>query len=103
MKRRVISLWLPRLPTDRVQRCERNGALWANRDRKSQETRSPLIVITETGGQPLVTGLNREAKLTGLTMGMTLSDARAVFPAVAVASADPTADAALLDRLVAWC
>ena len=56
-----------------------------------------------TGGQPLVTGLDREAKFTGLTMGMTLSDARAVFPAVAVASADPTADAALLDRLVAWC
>ena len=103
MKRRVISLWLPRLPTDRLQRCERNGALWANRDRKSQENRSPLIVITETGGQPLVTGLDREAKFTGLTMGMTLSDARAVFPAVAVASADPTADAALLDRLVAWC
>ena len=74
-----------------------------SRDQKTREDPAPLIVLTETGGRSLVTALDREAELTGLTMGMTLPDARAVFPAVVVVPADPAADAALLDRLVAWC
>lgn len=50
-----------------------------------------------------MTSVTQEAEIAGLTPGMTLPDARAICPAVETAPADPAADAALLDRLVAWC
>ncbi len=92
----MISLWLPRLPTDRLRQLSRRRG-------EDRSQRPPLITATETGGRFLVTALEHEAELAGLTPGMTLADARAVFPAVDVAPAEPAADAALLDRMVAWC
>ena len=105
MKRRVISLWLPRLATNRLRNRKQSAALQSGQAplRRGYEDQSPLIVVTETGDRFLVVALNYEAEKAGLIVGMTLPDARAVFPAVTVAFADPTADAALLDRLVAWC
>ncbi len=92
----MISLWLPRLPTDRLRRRSRETGEDVNRW-------PPLVTVAETGGRFLVTALEQEAELAGLTPGMTLADARAVFPTVDVAPTEPAADAALLDRLVAWC
>ncbi len=92
----MISLWLPRLPTDRLRRRSRKNG-------KDPDQRPPLITVTETGGRFLVTALEHRAEMASLTPGMVLTDARAIFPAVDVALADPVADAALLDRLTAWC
>ncbi len=88
--RRFLSLWLRRLITDRI----------ARRDRLQP---APLVVAGAVGNALCVTALNDAAAKMGLTPGMTLADARAMFPALAVTEADPAADAVLLENLAGWC
>ena len=92
MKRRFVSIWFPRLATDRIQR--QRGAEWAAR---------PLAAVVETGNRIMLAGVNRAAEQAGLAPGMTLADARAVTAYLATAPADIGAQAALLARLARWC
>ena len=57
----------------------------------------------ESRGRVVVTAANVAALAVGVTPGMALADARAVSPGLASLSADFEADAALLDRIAAWC
>ena len=88
--RRVLSLWLPRFATDRIAR-NRPGS----RDK-------PLALVAETHGRRVVAAVNAPAAA-GLTPGMTLADARAVFPALETMASDPPRDTATLARLARWC
>lgn len=88
--RRFLSLWLRRLSTDRIARRDRLPLL-------------PLAVADTVGNVLCVTGLNHAAAKLGLTPGMSLADARAMFPALAVTKADTVADAALLESIAGWC
>jgi protein ImuB len=88
--RRFLSLWLRRFSTDRITR----------RDRLST---APLVVAGATGNTQYLTALNDAAARLGLNAGLPLADARAMFPALAVAEADERADAAVLESLAAWC
>ena len=92
MKRRIVSLWFPRLATDRIQR--RRGPEWAVR---------PLAVTVESGNRVLLSGVNGAAEQEGLAPGMTLADARAMAAHLATVPADLRADAALLARLARRC
>ena len=92
MKKRIVSIWFPRLATDRIQR--RRGAEWAAR---------PLAAVVEAGNRIMLAGVNRAAEQAGLAPGMTLADARAVAAHLATAPADARAQAALLARLARWC
>ena len=91
MARRIVSLWLPRLSTDAHVR--RFPDL---RDR-------PLAAVLAERGRLAVAAVNRAAEAAGVLPGMTLADARAVEPALAVFDAEPESDARLLERLAAWC
>lgn len=51
----------------------------------------------------IVAALNRAAEEAGVRPGQTLSDARAIMPALAVEPGDAAADAATLDSLATWC
>ncbi len=114
--RRVISLWLPLLATDRIART-RNA-------KTRPETRgAPLVTVTglhasgsasgstsgstnggaRGGARLAVAALNRPAEAAGLGPGLTLADARARCPGVRVVPADPAGDARTLARLAAWC
>ena len=62
MKKRIVSIWFPRLATDRIQR--QRGAQWAAR---------PLAAVVEAGNRIMLAGVNREAEQAGLAPGMTLS------------------------------
>ncbi len=98
--RRVISLWLPLLATDRIART-RNA-------KTRPETRgAPLHTVTGLhagGSQRLVDAAhNRPAEEAGLGPGQTLADARARCPGVRVVPADPAGDTEALARLAAWC
>jgi len=57
----------------------------------------------ESRGRVVVTAANPAASAVGVAPGMALADARAVSPGLASMSADFQADAALLDRIAAWC
>jgi protein ImuB len=91
MARRVLSLWLPRLATDRLAR--REPALREN----------PLVTVVGERGRMIVAAANAPAESVGIQPGMTLADARALEPAVKPVDADFAADARALDGLADWC
>jgi protein ImuB len=91
MARRVLSLWLPGLATDRLAR--REPAL----------RRSPLVTVVGDRGRMIVASANAVAESAGIQPGMTLADARALEPAIRPVDADFPADARALDGLADWC
>ncbi|WP_188259008.1 Y-family DNA polymerase [Azospirillum tabaci] len=89
--RRILSLWLPRLPTD------------AHSRRHPERPGHPLAAILAERGRLGVAAVNRAAEEAGVWPGMSLADARAIEPALAVFDADPESDARLLERIAGWC
>jgi len=85
--RRFLSLWLRRLPTDRIAR----------------HNRQPQVIAGADGNALRLTAVNDAAARLGLQAGMALADARAMFPAIAVEQADAAADAGLLEKIAGWC
>jgi len=84
-------VWLKRLATDRLARC-----LGAPRD-------APLAVIAPVKSALRLTAVNGEAARLGLNPGMALADARAMYPHLACADADPDADQHMLAAVADWC
>src|SRR4051812_30488788 len=87
--RRYLSLWLRRLPTDRLTRACASA--------------EPLVVAAEVKSALRLAAINDAAARLGLKVGMALADARAMYPAMAVADADPAADRRLLVAIADWC
>jgi protein ImuB len=87
--RRILALWLPRLPTDRLSR-------------KSQFS-APLVVSHKTGNALYVYALEARAQKLGLYKGQPLANARAMVQPLAILPADEKADATLLDHIADWC
>lgn len=90
MARRILSLWLPRLTTD----------VWMRR--RGHDAARPLAAVTGERGRLMLSAVNRAAEQAGGRPGITLADARAVEPALAVFDADPRDDALMLARLADW-
>src|SRR4051794_5990195 len=89
--RRVMSLWLPDWPTDRL-RLRRDGAP----DR-------PFVTAATTGNRRLVVAVSHAAAACGIVPGLPLADAQAFCPGLAFSPADPPGDAEALRRLAEWC
>ncbi len=62
----------------------------------------PLVVVEKAGGALRLACLDAAASVAGLSPGMALATARALHPGLAVAEADPDADAALIEALADW-
>jgi protein ImuB len=88
--RRIMSLWLPDWPTDRLLRAARAPA-------------RPFATAITTGNRRLVVAASREAVASGITPGLPLADAQAYCPGLVVFPADPAGDAGALRRLAEWC
>ena len=104
--RRVVSVWFPTFPTDRLRRLEAERALAP--DPASPITHAPfpdpgqspeLPKITVTGR--LVAAVNTTASALGLRAGMKLAQAQSLVAGLVVHDADPSGDAAALRRLAA--
>lgn len=91
--RRVISLWLPTFPTDRLRRCSAG----------SPPADTPFVVSAHDGHRRVLAAVDAAARALGLRPGLKLAQAQARIPGLAVAEADLEADAAMLARLAAWC
>ena len=74
--RRILSLWLRRLPTDRLTR------------RSPELAGQPLAVVATMRSARQIAALNDEAARLGLRAGMALADARAMYPQLAAIDAD---------------
>jgi protein ImuB len=86
--RRYLSVWLRRLPTDRIAK------------RFPPEA---LIIAAPVKGALRLSAVNDAAAALGLRAGMALADARAMHPKIAVADADEHADRQLLEAIADWC
>ena len=89
MRRRIVSLWLPRLAAERITR-------------RSGGTEAPFAVVAEERGALTLISLNAAAEAAGLTRGMGLTDARAVQPDLLTRPHQPQRDADFIAALARW-
>ncbi len=93
-RRRILSLWLPRLPIDRIKR-----QLWCG----NAAPANPSIVVAKQNNALQIFALDDAAAHLGLDVGLPLANARAICPQLQVFDADEAADARALNAIAAWC
>src|SRR4051812_5051525 len=93
-RRRILSLWLPRLPIDRIQRFLQMGS-------GSQD--EPSIVVAKDNNALVIHALDEAAERLGLHIGQPLANARAMCPDLKVFDADAVADAKTIGDIADWC
>ena len=107
---RVVSLYLPTWPTDRLRRAEADSALLHSDGTfgsssiagADDDSRQPLVLVGREGRKRIVVAADLAARRYGIHPGMAASMAQALVAGLAVTDADPRADAAALDRLALW-
>ena len=82
-RRRILSLWLPRLPIDRIKRTHGSAA----------PGEEPSIVVARQNNALQISALDDAAARLGLSIGLPLANARAIAPQLRVFDADAAADA----------
>jgi protein ImuB len=92
-RRRILSLWLPRLPIDRIKRQFCHDAAPAN----------PSIVVAKQNNALQIFAMDDAAARLGLEVGLPLANARAICPQLQVFDADSAADAQALNAIAEWC
>jgi protein ImuB len=92
--RRVVSVWLPTWPTDRLRR---------HRPADMPPQGSPLVTAAHDGRRRMVAAADAAARALGLRPGLPLAQAQALVPGLVVVEADPKGDGAALADLAAWC
>src|ERR1700688_481852 len=94
-RRRILSLWLPRLPIDRIKRqlAQSNDA----------PANLPSVVVTKQNTALQIFALDDAAAALGLDIGLPLANARAICPQLKVYDADEAADANALNAIACWC
>jgi protein ImuB len=112
-RRRILSLWLPRLPIDRIKR-----QLWQNNAAKafssevgtgsreenaSKQNDLPCVVVAKQNNALQIFSLDDAAARLGLDTGLPLANARAICPQLRVFDADEAADAKALNAIAEWC
>ncbi|HYZ41867.1 MAG TPA: DNA polymerase Y family protein [Stellaceae bacterium] len=94
--RRIMYLWLPRWPIDRLRMSARKGSA-------APVDRVPFATVADTAGRRLLAAVNPAASAAGLAAGMPLADALSFLPSLLTALAEPAEDAAALRQLAEWC
>lgn len=90
--RRVVSVWLPTWPTDRLRKsggCAPEGV--------------PLVTAANNGRRQVVASVDAAAAGLGLRAGMPLAQAQALVPGLAIYPSAPEAEHEGLRRLAGWC
>jgi protein ImuB len=95
---RILSLWLERLPTDRIARQSHE----VSRSRVNPSS-APLVVFGKRGNLDLLLAVDAAAERLGLRAGLALAQARAMHPALTAVPEDQAADARLLEAIADWC
>ena len=90
--RRVVSLYLPTWPADRIRR--RRGA---------PPSDEPLVTVMTEGSRRLIGAVDQAAHALSLRPGQTIAHAQAMVPGLHVVDATPEEDEASLHELARWC
>src|SRR5689334_20810422 len=94
--RRIMYLWLPRWPIDRLHLSPRQNSA-------APADGVPFATVADAAGRRLLAATNPAAAAAGLAAGMPLADALSFLPGLVTALAQPAEDAAALQRLAEWC
>jgi protein ImuB len=94
--RRILYLWLPRWPIDRLRLSQRKSSA-------ASADETPFATVADAAGRRLLAAVNPAAAAAGLSPGMPLADALSFLPGLATALAQPAEDVAALKRLAEWC
>jgi protein ImuB len=99
-RRRILSLWLPRLPIDRIKRqfCRDSAA-----PAKQNAGDEPSVVVAKQNNALQIFSLDDAAVRFGLEVGLPLANARAICPQLQIFDADEAADASALNAIADWC
>ncbi|MFW8594028.1 Y-family DNA polymerase [Cribrihabitans neustonicus] len=89
-RRRILSLWFPRLGAERLMRGREGGLA------------GPLAVVEEVSNTQVISALNAAAAAEGLQTGQPLRDAYAMCGHLTVRPRNPAAEAAFLAVLRRW-
>ncbi|MCP4328147.1 MAG: DNA polymerase Y family protein [Alphaproteobacteria bacterium] len=89
--RRVISLWLPTLSTDRICR--------AHPDWRAE----PLVTAAVENGALVIRAANAAAQADGIHPGLKVADGRAMIPGLRVVDDAPAEDRRALAAVADWC
>jgi protein ImuB len=96
--RRVVSLYLPTWPTDRLRRKGGGGNV-----NGSPPFSEPLVTAVRQGPRRVVASVDQASRRLGLRPGLTIAEAQARVPGLHVVEATPDEDAAALEALARWC
>jgi protein ImuB len=88
---RVVSIYLPDLPTDRIRR-----------DDPSIPPEQAIAVIARSGSKRWVSAADAAARKAGVRVGMPAAKAQALFRGLMMVDADLDMDAAALERITLW-
>jgi len=109
-RRRILSLWLPRLPIDRIKRQQKilsNEAVIRSREEGASNPVKPFdepsIVVARQNNALQIFAMDDAAARLGLEIGLPLANARAICPQIRVVDADMAADARALNAIADWC
>ena len=94
-RRRILSLWLPRLPIDRIKRQFIQGS--------DAPGDAPCVVVAKQNNALQIYALDDLAAHSGLAIGLPLANARAICPQLTVFDADEAADREMLNDIADWC
>lgn len=88
---RVVSIYLPDLPTDRIRRTD-----------PAIPAEQAIAVIAKSGSKRWVSAADAAAKAAGVRVGIPAAKAQALFQGLMMVDADPAADASALERISLW-
>ena len=91
--RRVVSLFLPTWPTDRLRRNGNGGMPPVDR---------PLVTVTRDGQRRVIAAADAAARAAGLHPGMPLAQAQTLVRDVTAVEAAPDEDRVALHKLACW-
>ncbi|TAV10207.1 DNA polymerase Y family protein [Rhizobium leguminosarum] len=88
---RVVSIFFPDLPTDRIRRAD-----------PAIPVEQAIAVISKSGSKRWVSAADAAARKAGVHLGMPAAKAQALFQGLRMIDADLAADAAALERVTMW-
>src|ERR1700675_1427878 len=111
-RRRIVSLWLPRQPIDRIPRqLARANATKAfssevgtgsREENASKQNNDPSVVVVKQNNALQIFAMDDAAARFGLDVGLPLANSRALCPQLRVFDADEVADANTLNEIADW-
>jgi protein ImuB len=113
-RRRILSLWLPRLSIDRIKRQLAHDSSepakafssevgTGSRKENASQQNYPSIIVAKQNNALQIFALDDAAARLGLDVGLPLANARAICPQLRMFDADEAADARALNAIADWC